>query len=286
MNSLLREQIREIDAIIEDKKKQLELALASEKKLQNKIRRTQSRISELQAEIEYQEKCRHKMLLPKKFCDLLVMQIETALEMFKRVDIPVPELAAFNKVFKSQLEIDPSSLFMEDFFIKMVSELASPNSPTFTGTLTAPVARARTEEAEGLNNVFTDITEIRRFKIVCSQLARAQIYISQCYLDYPEEKWWVVNCRKEVAKLVWHYKEGWDIRPLSEDADTDELTGVWENFNLTEYLEKNGVNAKSWYSDLPIRTKSPTMPTGSSTEVAPDEPYGRGKVWGVFWPGT
>lgn len=287
MNNLLREQIREVDAAIGEKKRQIELALASERKLQNKIKRTQNHISELQDEIEQHEECRRIMLAPREFCDSLLMQVKTALIILQKADVSVPELIAFEKVVRSQLEVDPSFLFTEGIFIKIALELAAPvapNSPIFTGIPTAPIARPI--EQEHLDNVFTDIVEIRRFKIVCSQLARAQIYISQCYLDNPKEKWWVVNWKKEVAKLIWHYNEGWNIRPLNEDADIDELTGIWKNFNLTEYLEKNGVNAKAWYSDLPIPAKSPIMPIGNSAELAPGEPYGRGKVWGELWPGT
>ena len=240
MSFLFIEQLQKIDAVIENRKQRIEVTLQHVKQLQEAAQR---HTKSLQIDIEEQEKYRRKILTSKEFCELVLSQVRTALVMLHRLD--GCETKAFEKAVVSQFRLGTSIAY--DNFVATGS-FEPLNSPTFTtGTPTVVVE----PHSENLTDpIFDNEVEQKRFDFIRQSLAISGIYVQECYENTPDRKCWALKYKGCATELIWLLDYGWKVKPLNTiNSNTDKLTGVWENFDLIEYLTKYDVKVQLWYRD-------------------------------------
>jgi hypothetical protein len=97
--------------------------------------------------------------------------------------------------------------------------------------------------------VFKLLTEYDQFDAIKNALALNEITITTLLSDRDKAKRWTVEWNGQAAILFWQswFCASWSIEAV---ADQKELSGIWENFDLYDYLSGNGVDVDdTWYND-------------------------------------
>lgn len=125
--------------------------------------------------------------------------------------------------------------FLKEAGVDMSSWVQNPTPLTSSIPTTMP----ELQQPNRTVATFVDAVDQRHFEIIQEKFNLAGIGIIHCFMNRPEAKRWLIKLKGEEARLVWNEEEGWEVESM--DEDNDGLTGQWLGFDLSVFLQENGV---------------------------------------------
>ena len=188
------------------------------------ISRTEFEIATLQAQIDQLQE-RHDLLrAAEAMRESILLQLERTIEILNQVS--PNQVAAFKAQVEAKFET-PELIAPETAKVISIPDISRK-------------ASSKPDKAKTLIAIFGERTkQYQQFLVIRRELSAIGIKVGKLIKSRDDVKDWQLDWSGDKAGLYWTVGAGWSVEAIESGA---ELTGGWEDFDLIEHLDCNGID--------------------------------------------